>query len=131
MVAVRNVVEIEESSELWCSPLLDVNALAERLEERLAPAWEKREILFALGALGGPTAAQVLRRYLCEPDPGLEQAAQEALEQALHEGSSDRNSPCGCGSGAKWKHCCARERIDWSETRRTHRAEISGRRRSR
>ena len=109
--------------------LLDVEQLAARLDERLAPNFEKREILAALGALGGPRAEQVLQAYLVDPDPGLEALALSALEQARaaspEGGGYGRNSPCPCGSGAKWKHCCAGERIDWSRERRTLRADLS------
>ena len=30
----------------------------------------------------------------------------------------ERNSPCPCGSGAKWKHCCANEGGRWLDARR-------------
>ena len=131
MVAVRKWREVEAWEELAVNPLLEVSTLSERLSERLTPAWEKLEILSALGERGGPEAVQVLRQYLAEPDPGLEDAAQLALERGLRGGDCDRNSPCGCGSGAKWKHCCAKERFDWSKTRRTRRADISAPWRSR
>ncbi|MBS2032659.1 MAG: SEC-C domain-containing protein [Deltaproteobacteria bacterium] len=109
--------------------LLDVDQLGARLDERLAPAFEKKEILAALGALGGPRAEQLLAGYLVDPDPGLEHLAMMALVQARAaspEGAGySRNSPCPCGSGAKWKHCCAGEQTAWSRERRTIRADLN------
>lgn len=95
----------------------------------------KRGALTALGAHGGPEALGALQRYLADPDPGLEQAALDALERAMSSSPRgagyDRNSPCACGSGEKWKHCCARGQVAWQDTRRTDRATISGSGRSR
>jgi len=108
---------------------VDVEALEARLDDRLASRVEKAMVLAELGAAGGPRAEQALRRYLGDPDPGLEASAHAALAEAQAgspEGAGyDRNSPCPCGSGAKWKHCCAGERIDWSRERRTHRADLN------
>lgn len=123
MVAVRKWVEAEWEQQVAEEPLLDAGELAARLEDRRAAPWEKREALAALGALGGPEATQALLRYLAEPDPGLELAAQAALEQVMESGVGDRNSACPCGSGAKWKHCCARDQFDWSTTRRTRKVD--------
>lgn len=130
VAAKRNQVESLELEQ----PLLGVEALSAKLDERL-PAFEKRVALAALGALGDPRAVGTLRAYLAEPDPGLERDADRALERALAaspEGRGyDRNSPCPCGSGNKWKHCCAGERIRWSDERRTRQAEVSAPWRSR
>src|SRR3954471_1351234 len=82
MVAWRSDLD-EELLELSEQPVLDVDALIARLEDRGAPLQEKRELVFALGALGGPRAAMALRHYLGDPDPGLESVAQLALGQAL------------------------------------------------
>lgn len=43
----------------------------------------------------------------------------------LDGGPVERNAPCPCGSGAKWKHCCAGERFKWSEGGRRKREKIS------
>jgi len=43
-----------------------------------------------------------------------------ALQQALGlvtQAPPERNAPCGCGSGAKWKHCCADEGEAWTKRR--------------
>ena len=105
--------------------VLDLDGLCEQLQSRSTPAFEKREALNALAALGGPRAVQALRAYLAEPDVGLERHAEQALRQALESGGGDRNSACAYGSGSKWKHCCGRERTCWADERRTLRAGVN------
>ena len=131
MVAIleqREELELEpaEREELGDE---EIEAMALRLGERLAPPFEKRRILQRLAQDAGPRAVSVLRAYAREPDPGFEQQADDALGKALArtpEGAGyDRNSPCPCGSGAKWKHCCAGERFKWSEGGRRKRDKIS------
>lgn len=81
----------------------------------------KELLLAGLSLQAGPRAVLALRSYLAEPDPGLEELAHAALEAALlrtpRGQGYDRNSECPCGSGAKWKHCCAREDRAWSTVR--------------
>jgi len=113
---------------------VDVGQLALALESPQTTE-ARRRALAALGDHGGPEALGALRRYLIDPDPGLEQAAMAALERAMASSPRgagyDLNSPCACGSGEKWKHCCARGHVAWQDTRRTHRAKVSGTGRSR
>jgi hypothetical protein len=63
-------------------------------------------------------------------DPEVEVAFdEEALCAALLDPAparSDRNAPCACGSGAKQKHCCAREPA-WEGDRATWREAFSER----
>lgn len=133
MVAYKQQSEVEaiEVVEGESVALADeeVAELAARLDERLAPPFEKRRILQRLGEDAGPRAVSTLRQYCADPDPSLAGAAEEALAAALArtpQGAGyDRNSPCPCGSGDKWKHCCAREEFRWRDARRGRREKLT------
>jgi uncharacterized protein YecA (UPF0149 family) len=114
------VARVEASAKQWSEE--DAERRALELYDPATRLLFKELLIAGLSIQAGPRAVLALRSYLAEPDPGLEDLALAALEAALRqtpEGAGyDRNSPCPCGSGAKWKHCCAREDGAWSTVRR-------------
>jgi len=63
-------------------------------------------------------------RKLSEADGRMAVNPRVELSLVAQVLAPSRNAPCPCGSGAKWKHCCAEEQADWSATRRVRRKDL-------
>ena len=113
--AVREYLEAREAvpGQAGEVPDHEVGALAARLHEAGATREERKELLVFLARHGSARAASELQRFVERSEPGLERFAELAYEEALQHAAPasrclGRQDPCPCGSGHKFKDCCAR-----------------------
>lgn len=113
--AVREYLEVQACAPCHPGevPESEVGQLAARLYEEGATRRERQELLAFLARHGTARAASELQRFLERCEPGLRRFAELAYEEALGRAEPasrtlGRQDPCPCGSGRKFKDCCAR-----------------------
>ncbi len=113
--AVREYLEAQQSApgQPGEVPEGEVGRLAARLYEDGASRQERKELLAFLARHGTARATSELQRFLERCAPDLRRFAELAYEEALGRAAPatrtlGRQDPCPCGSGRKFKDCCAR-----------------------
>ncbi|MGC4122086.1 MAG: SEC-C metal-binding domain-containing protein [Myxococcales bacterium] len=113
--AVREYLEAQESAHGQPGevPESEIGRLAARLYESGATREERKELLAFLAHHGTARATSELQRFVERCEPGLLRFAELAYEEALGRAQPaartlGRQEPCPCGSGSKFKDCCAR-----------------------
>lgn len=91
----------------------EVGALASQLYQRSARPDDKKRILVFLAHHKSARATSELQRFVERAGPELRRFAELAFEEAVQSASPatrclGRSYSCPCGSGRKFKDCCAR-----------------------
>jgi uncharacterized protein YchJ len=113
--AMRDYLAAHESlpGQPEALPEQELGALAAQLHDRRAGTEERKRLLVFLAHHGSERAVVELQRFVDRAGPELRRFAELALDEALQiSGSASRrlgrSDPCPCGSGRKFKDCCAR-----------------------
>jgi hypothetical protein len=111
--ALREYLDTEEEilGQPEVLPDEEIESLAKRLYETGIDPRERQRILVFLARQGSPCAIAQLRRFVELAGSEVQSFARLALEEALVLSEQPkrigRNDACPCGSGRKFKDCCA------------------------
>jgi hypothetical protein len=106
-------------------PPEEVERLGRALLDKKSPVLERKKALMLLGHRGSIEAYRILKHFVRKPPPELKVWAEMAFDECktflaseltddIKSGANfilskvGRNSPCPCGSGKKYKHCCGK-----------------------
>ena len=112
--AVREWLQAHEAlpGQPEAVPETEIGQLAAQLYER-GGTDHKKHLLVFLAHHGSARAASELQKFAERTGPELKRFAELALEEASERAAPaarclGRHDPCPCGSGRKFKDCCAR-----------------------
>ena len=106
-------------------PLAEVKALGRTLLDLDAATLDKKKALMLLAHRGSIEAYRILKHYVQRPPAELKVWSDMAFEECktflatelseelqfganVIQSRTSRNTPCPCGSGRKFKHCCGK-----------------------